>query len=131
MIDNEDVDYFSIEAKNGQRITAEIEGIRLGQTFFDPYVAILDAGRFVLAGSDDTPLVCQDSVVSIVAPKDGPYVIQVRESAFGGSAECRYRLHVGTFPRPLAVCPYGGKPGQVLDGRWLGDAARNTPAGSK
>ena len=30
--DNEDIDYFAIEAKKGQRITAEIEGLRLGIT---------------------------------------------------------------------------------------------------
>jgi hypothetical protein len=123
VVENEDVDYFLVEAKKGERITAEVEGVRLGEAFFDPYLAILDSGRFVLAGSDDTPLVYQDSVVSAVVPKDGKYAIQVRESAFGGSSQCRYRLHVGTFPRPLAVCPYGGKPGQALDVRWLGDVA--------
>ena len=123
VIDNEDVDYFLVEAKKGQRITAEIEGIRLGQAFFDPYVAIFDRGRFVLAGSDDSSLVLQDSIASIVAPKDDAYVIQVRESAFGGSGDCRYRLHVGTFPRPLAICPLGGRPGETLDVRWLGDVA--------
>ena len=30
IIQNEDVDYFVIEAKKGERITAEVEGIRLG-----------------------------------------------------------------------------------------------------
>ena len=122
VVENEDVDYFSVEAKKGQRIAVEIEGLRLGETFFDPYVAIMDANRFILAAADDTPLVFQDCACSIVAPQDGSYIIQVRESAFGGSAQCRYRLQVGTFPRPLAVYPAGGKPGQSLEVRWLGDA---------
>jgi hypothetical protein len=122
VVENEDVDYFSVEAKKGQRIAVEIEGLRLGETFFDPYVAIMDANRFILAAADDTPLVFQDCACSIVAPQDGHYVIQVRESAFGGSAQCHYRLHVGTFPRPLAVYPLGGKLGQSLEVRWLGDA---------
>src|SRR5699024_6242596 len=43
--ENEDVDFYVIEAKKGERITAEVEGIRLGTTFFDPYVAILDTKR--------------------------------------------------------------------------------------
>ena len=47
--DNEDVDYFVVEAKKGERITAEVEGMRLGITLFDPYVAIMDAKRFELA----------------------------------------------------------------------------------
>jgi hypothetical protein len=123
VVQNEDVDYFLVEAKKGQRIAAEIEGIRLGRTFFDPYLAILDEGRFVLAGSDDTPLVWQDAACSTVAPADGTYVIQVRESAFGGSGACQYRLHVGTFPRPLAAYPAGGKLGQKLQVQWIGDAA--------
>ena len=60
--DNEDVDYFVVEAKKGERITAEVEGIRLGITLFDPYVAILDAKRFELASSDDAALIWQDGV---------------------------------------------------------------------
>src|SRR5581483_7936773 len=100
-IDSEDVDYFVVQLKKGQRLSAEVEGMRLGVGFFDPYVAILDAKRFELAATDDTPLLKQDPFVSIVAPADGPYIIQVRESAYTGSGS--YRLHVGTFPRPLAV----------------------------
>ena len=54
--DNEDVDYFVVEAKKGERISAEVEGMRLGITLFDPYVAILNAKRFELASSDDAAL---------------------------------------------------------------------------
>ena len=85
MADNEDVDYFVVEAKKGERITAEVEGIRLGITLFDPYVAILDAKRFELASSDDAALVWQDGFASIIAPEDGKYIIQVRESAYAGN----------------------------------------------
>lgn len=122
VVQNEDVDHFLVEAKKGQRLSAEIEAIRLGQTFFDPSLEILDTRRYVLAGADDTPLVRQDAAVSLVVPADGAYIVRVRESAFGGSGDCRYRLHVGTFPRPLAVYPAGGQPGETLEIRWLGDA---------
>jgi hypothetical protein len=121
VVENEDVDYFVVEAKAGERITAEVEGLRLGYTFFDPYVSILDDARFELVNSDDAALVRQDGVCSVVAPKDGKYIVQIRESSFGGSGECRYRLHVGRFPRPTAVIPAGGKPGATIDVRWLGD----------
>ena len=119
--DNEDVDYYAVEAKKGERITAEIEGLRLGMTFFDPYVAILDSKRFELARSDDAPLVNQDCICSIVAPEDGTYIIEARETSFAGNGSCRYRLHVGRYPRPTAVMPFGGKPGESLDVTWLGD----------
>ncbi len=121
--ENEDVDYYLVEMQEGQRLTAEIEGIRLGNTFFDPYVSIMDMDRFEISSADDTPLVWQDGVASIVAPAAGTYVIQVRESSFGGNGGCYYRLHVGTFPRPRAVYPAGGRPGEALEVQWLGDAA--------
>ena len=85
--DNEDVDYYAVEAKKGERITAEVEGIRLGLTLFDPYVAILDAKRFELASSDDAALIWQDGFVSVVAPEDGTYIVQARESAYAGNGE--------------------------------------------
>lgn len=121
--DNEDVDYFQVEVKKGERITAEVEGIRLGVTFFDPYVAIMDSGRFELAATDDSALLWQDASASIVAPEDGKYVVQVRESAFAGNGACVYRLHIGNFPRPTAVLPAGGKRGETVALKYLGDAA--------
>ena len=119
--DNEDIDYYAIEAKKGDRITVEVEGIRLGLTLFDPYVAILDSKRFELASSDDASLIWQDGFVSIVAPEDGTYVIAARESAYKGNRNCLYRLHVGNFPRPTATLPAGGPVGESLSVRWIGD----------
>jgi hypothetical protein len=123
VIKTEDVDYFVVEAKAGQRITVEIEGLRLGRTFFDPHLAILNAERFELATCDDSALLAQDSVVSIVAPEDGRYIIGVRDSSFGGNDASTYRLHIGRFGRPMAVMPAGGRPGETLDATWLGDIA--------
>jgi hypothetical protein len=119
--DNEDVDYFVVEAKKGDRITAEVEGIRLGITLFDAYVAIMNAARFELSSSDDNALVWQDGIASIVAPEDGKYIIQVRESSYAGNGACIYRVHVGNFPRPQALLPAGGKFGEALPVKFLGD----------
>ena len=120
-VGGEDVDYYIVEAKKGQRICAEVEAMRLGSALFDPYVAIIDMKRFELSAADDTPLVNQDAVASIVAPEDGKYVVQIRETAYGGGNN--YRLHIGTFPRPLAVYPAGGKLGEEVDAKFLGDPA--------
>jgi hypothetical protein len=118
---NEDVDYYVVQAKKGQRISAEVVAMRLGTALFDPYVAILDAKRFELSANDDTALALQDAFASVVAPEDGAYTIEVRESAYGAGNV--YRLHVGTFPRPATVYPAGGKAGEPTDVRFLGDPA--------
>ena len=108
---NEDVDYFKLTAKKGQRISLEIEGMRLGNVAFDPYIALLDSKRFELAVSDDSVLHKQDGYLSYVAPADGDYVIQVRESSYRGTGNSFYRLHVGSFIRPDVCYPSGGKIG--------------------
>ena len=108
----------SVELKKGERLTAELEGVRIkkgrSNPFFDPYIAILNSERFELATSDDAPLLQQDCLCSIEAPEDGKYIVVVRDSSFGGNND-RYRLHVGSFPRPIAVVPAGGAPGEVVD----------------
>lgn len=120
--ENEDVEHFAVELKKGQRLSAEIEGIRLNGDFWDPYVAILDAKRFELAAADDTALLSQDGYTQIIAPEDGTYIVQVRDSSYVGSGGCRYRLHVGTFPRPAVVFPASGKAGTEMEYSLVGDA---------
>lgn len=111
---NEDADYYSVELTAGQKLTVELEGLRLGTDFFDPFVAVLDANRFEVARSDDSALVQQDCVCSFVAEQPGKYVIQVRESSFGGNDRAFYRLHLGDFPRPFSIIPAGGRPGELI-----------------
>lgn len=123
IVQNEDVDYFVVEAKKGDRITAEVEAIRLGISLFDVYVAIMNAARFELNSSDDNALVWQDGVASILAPEDGKYIIQIRESAYAGNGNCLYRAHIGSFPRPLATVPAGGKLGEATQVKFIGDVA--------
>ncbi len=119
-VQNEDVDYYRVTAKKGQVLSAEIEAIRLSNTLFDPYVAILDAKRFELDAADDTPLLLQDCFASIIAPADGDYWIEVRDSSYGGGSSSRYRLHVGRFPRPSAIFPAGGQAGTDTAVRFIG-----------
>ncbi|MEE3368006.1 MAG: pre-peptidase C-terminal domain-containing protein [Planctomycetota bacterium] len=117
-VGNEDVDYYVVEAKKGQRISAEVVAMRLSTALFDPYVAILNSERFELSANDDTPLALQDAYAAIVAPEDGKYIIEVRESAYANGNN--YRLHVGTFPRPTAAYPAGGKMGEEVEVKFLG-----------
>lgn len=122
-ITREDIDYYVVDAKAGERITAETEAMRLGRTMFDPYVAILDSQRFELSATDDTVLLLQDSVASIVAPNDGRYFVLIRDASFQGNDQSWYRLHLGHFPRPRIACPSGGQPGQKINLQFRGDVA--------
>ena len=118
---NEDVDYYEINATQGQRISAEVEAIRLSGPLFDPYVAILDENRFEIATSDDSELLLQDSTTSVIAPKTGKYYVEVRETSYRGNGSFRYRVHIGSFPRPLVVSPAGGEAGKEVEFTFLGD----------
>lgn len=120
--DREDVDYYRVQCKKGQRLSVEVEGMRLGRILFDPYVAILNSERFEIAASDDAPLLKRDCATSVIVPEDGAYTIMVRESSYQGRGECQYRLHVGDFPRPTAVYPPGARPGEEREFTFVGDS---------
>lgn len=122
VVESEDVDLYAVKLAKGQRIGVDVEALRLGTYLFDPAVSILDARRFEVATADDSPAAQQDGILSFVAPEEGTYYVQVRETSYGGDGNCRYRLHVGTFPRPTAVYPAGGKAGETLAVTFLGDA---------
>lgn len=121
IVKTEDEDYYSVSLKKGQRLTAEIEAIRLGMDMFDAYVAIIDPNRFELSAKDDTPLLRTDAFAAIIAPEDGEYRILVREAAYEGSDNCHYRLHVSSAPRPSAVFPTGANPGETVEFTFIGD----------
>lgn len=114
IVTNEDIDYFKISGKKGERISVEVQALRLGY-LFDPAIALLDKNRFEIAVSDDEPLTKQDAYFSVLLPEDGDYFITVRESSFVGNGLSHYRMHVGNFPRPATVYPLGGKKGQKLN----------------
>lgn len=125
VITAEDVDCFAVEARQGQLLSAEVEGMRLGRGAFDPRLALRETNGTVLADVDDTWLAMQDPFISLIAPHDGTYIFQLREATWGGDANCHYRLHLGNFPRPTAVYPPGGEAGQLTGLRFYSEATDN------
>ena len=121
IIRDEEIDYFSIQVKKGDRVTSEVEGMRLGREMFDPWTAIMDAQGRQLAANDDNALFLQDPLASTIALVDGTCIVAVRESTWGGNEGSVYRLHIGTYPQPVAVYPSGGQAGQNLPVTFLGD----------
>ena len=122
VITAEDVDCFAVQAKKGERLSAEVEGMRLGRGTFDPRLALLETNGTVLADVDDTWLGVQDPFISLNAPHDGTYILQLHEATYGGRDDCHYRLHVGNFPRPTAVYPLGGQAGEFVALHFFSDA---------
>jgi hypothetical protein len=118
IIKNEDIDYFSIDLKKGETINAEVEINRLSHRrngtrvaeYFDTHLSVLDKNSYMLKDNDDTVLTKLDPFLQFIAPRNGRYYIAIRSSEFTGFNDARYRLHIGHFPRPLAVYPAGGLP---------------------
>ncbi|MEM9366521.1 MAG: PPC domain-containing protein [Planctomycetota bacterium] len=110
-VGREDVDYYQVKLEAGQRLTVEVEAIRVqydirNRYILDPFVAILDENRFEVAASDDSSLLQQDGLCSFTAKEAGSYTVMIRDSSFRGrDGYCGYRLHVGSFPRPVTMNP--------------------------
>lgn len=121
----EETDYYQVSMKKGERLSVEIEGLRINNIpqniAIDPYVSIFDKDRNELASADGSAMHKQDTILSYLIPADGDYIVEVRDSAYEGRG--RYRAHIGTFPRPTSVYPAGGKAGEEVSMTMIGDVA--------
>ena len=72
---------------------------------------------------DDVAFSRQDPVASVIAPEDGKYVISIKDATNTGNGDCHYLLNIGSFPRPLAIYPPGGKVGTETKFTLIGDAS--------
>lgn len=122
-----DIDLYKVPAVAGKRLSVELDSVRITDQRFvapqgqlDAAVRILDATGRELAAKDDSPLHCQDPVISVRLPTDGFVYIEVRRSSFFQSDQ-PYCLHVGRHRRPLAAYPAGGPTGRLLGITFLGD----------
>ncbi|MEQ1851576.1 MAG: PPC domain-containing protein [Chthoniobacteraceae bacterium] len=122
-IPGEDQDHFEVEAKKGQRISAEVVAVRITtQAVTDAHLSITKADGTVLAEADDSAFTRQDPALSVIAPEDGKYRVVIRDSTNSGLGDSSYLLHIGSHPRPLSIYPLGGMAGQELKATLLGDA---------
>jgi hypothetical protein len=120
-----DKDFYRIEARQGQRISVEVEAARLGTLHNggenDLMVRILDADGKEIGRCDDDALYVQDPVLSVIAPRTGSYFVEIQQQIFYPPQQAWYRAHIGTFTRPTAIFPAGGQAGTTLEARILGD----------
>ncbi|HWB06892.1 MAG TPA: PPC domain-containing protein [Verrucomicrobiales bacterium] len=118
-------DWFRVEAKKGQLISAEAECSRLcasgREDGFEALLTVRDAAGKILASADSQPLLLIDPFLAIAAPEDGAYYISVSAALPPeNNRRIPYRLHAGEFRRPSAVYPAGGNPSEKLAVRLIG-----------
>ena len=120
-----DVDVYRVEMRAAQRLSVEVEGMRLGTSVQggenDLMLRILGPGGKVLIESKDTGLFVQDPAASIMTTEAGPYFIEIRQQIYTQPKLGFYRAHIGSFSRPLALFPAGGERGTEQPVRVLGD----------
>jgi hypothetical protein len=120
-----DVDYYKADFQQGERISVEIDSVRLGTVYqggeSDLAVRILDADGKELGRNDDSALHVQDPILSILAPRTGSYYIEIKQQIYTQPRQAWYRAHIGTFTRPTGIYPAGGQAGTQLNAHILGD----------
>ena len=131
-----DHDVYRVTRKKGERISVEVNSVRQSNIWWargelDLLVKILDATGKELALSDDSAMLVQDPLVSIIAPHDGDYFIEIAQSLFSTTSNSfymQYLANIGKFETPQAIYPAGGPAGKPLDVTLLGDPAGDRPS---
>lgn len=108
------MDRYVLNLQAGQRITAEVEAIRLGHELLDMVITAIGPDDQVVVQVDDTPLFGQDPLVSFTAAESGDYTFLVHEANYRGGEGSHYLLHLGDFPPPSVVYPAGGPAGSSV-----------------
>ncbi len=113
---SEDVDWYAVTAKAGQRLTFSVWANRLEdkihdlQTHFDPILQLFDAAGRELAADDNHDFA--DPMLSYEFKQDGVYYVQIRDTTYGGNANWTYLLQATGGPVATAVVPIAVNPGK-------------------
>ena len=81
--------------------------------WFEAAVAICDQRGNELAFADHYRY-SPDPVLFYEVPKDGQYVLEIRDTIYRGREDFVYRITVGELPFLTSVFPLGGKAGSKL-----------------
>ncbi len=111
----EKANYYRITGKANQPLSLDVVAHRLGSKL-DAFLRVFDAksGREI-AYNDDFPGSGRDSRLTVTLPRNGDYLIEIRDVEYNGGGEYTYRLRVGDFPLvaaglPMAVPAEGAQP---------------------
>jgi hypothetical protein len=112
-----DRDHFRFRARAGEMLVSRVEARRLNPFLADAVpgwadlcLTLYDAGGRELASTDDAGR-DPDPVLVWRVPRDGEYVLEVRDILFRGRADFVYRLAIGALPHVTHVYPLGARRG--------------------
>lgn len=111
----EDVDWYALTVKAGQRVTFSVWANRLEnkihdlQAHFDPIVAVHDAQGRELAVNDNHDFA--DPRLSYEFKEAGTYLVQIRDTTYAGNASWSYVLQMTAGPFVTSVFPMAVNPG--------------------
>jgi hypothetical protein len=110
-----DRDFFRFAAKAGQTLVFQVEARRLlpyipdaVPGWLDACLTLYDAAGKELAFVDDYRF-SPDPVLFYNVPKDGEYMLELRDMLYRGRPEFVYRLRIGVLPCITHVFPLGGQ----------------------
>ena len=126
-----DHDYYKIETKKGERISIELDSVRLcdkayAESEYDLMLRLLDETGNEIIAQDDSDLHIQDPILSVTAPYSGTYYVHIRQQLYKGGRWIYYRAHIGNFLRPVLAYPLGGQAGTTEPITLFGDGLGTT-----
>lgn len=127
----EDVDCYKFNAKSGQTLTFEVWSARLQdkihdlQKHIDPLIALFDSTGREIAANDDANFA--DPLMSYTIPKDGEYLLQIRDAKYDGDPRWTYAVRATDRPFASHLFPMAANPGQTLSVAPVGSARLAQP----
>lgn len=119
----EDIDIWTFEASQGERISCEVNAARLGSSL-DSRLEIRTPDGNVLTENVDA--FGTDSFVQFVAPIAGQYECRIHDMEFGGLQHYVYRLSIRRGPYIRSFYPLGGRRGESVRLSLHGDGFSTT-----
>jgi len=115
-----DVDRYQFKARKGQRLVAVASARELIPYLPDAVpgwlqavLTLYDSSGKEVAYSDDF-FFHPDPVIYYEIPKDGDYVIEIRDAIYRGRDDFVYRITIGEFPFLTGIFPLGGRAGTQI-----------------
>jgi hypothetical protein len=112
-----DVDRFPFRARRGQRLVVVADARALipyladaVPGWFQATLSLYDADGNELAYADDYRFY-PDPVLSCDIPRDGAYVLEIKDAIYRGREDFVYRIALGELPFVTSIFPLGGSVG--------------------